>query len=176
MREFPRVYPGTGMPGITPRHGKNRPHGECEIGGSCEKSHEPTTCGSRLCMASHTAVLCCARRAALRGAYGGRDIGRQARGRGFSTTRPALVWTWEAGFGDTRRGWGIRGGIPEKTVFRNAFCEEHTPRSTGRDCTSSGTRRAITWSVRPHCRGQPRWRWSRPERRRHLPVAPRPAS
>ena len=43
MREFPRVYPGTGMPGITPRHGKNRPHGECEIGGSCEKSHEPTT-------------------------------------------------------------------------------------------------------------------------------------
>ena len=48
MREFPRVYPGTGMPGITPRHGKNRPHGECEIGGSCEKSHEPTTRGSRL--------------------------------------------------------------------------------------------------------------------------------
>ena len=36
------------MPGITPRHGKNRPHGECEIGGSCEKSHEPTTRGSRL--------------------------------------------------------------------------------------------------------------------------------
>ena len=48
MREFPRVYPGTGMPGITPRHGKNRPHGECEIGGSCEKSHERTAYGSRL--------------------------------------------------------------------------------------------------------------------------------
>ena len=47
MREF-RVYPGTGLPGITPRHGKNRPHGECEIGGSCEKSHEPTTRGARL--------------------------------------------------------------------------------------------------------------------------------
>ena len=48
MREFPRVYPGTGMPGITPRHGKNRPHGECQIGGSCEKSHKPTSYDSRL--------------------------------------------------------------------------------------------------------------------------------
>ena len=36
------------MAGITPRHGKNLPHGECEIGGSCEKSHERTAYGSRL--------------------------------------------------------------------------------------------------------------------------------
>ena len=28
------------MPGITPRHGKNRPHGECKLGGSCEKARE----------------------------------------------------------------------------------------------------------------------------------------
>ena len=48
MRQCPRVYPGTGLPGITPRHGKNRPHGECQIGDSCEKSHEPTAYGSRL--------------------------------------------------------------------------------------------------------------------------------
>ena len=45
---------------------------------------------------------------ALRGGYAGRDIGRQVRGRGFSTTRPALVWPWQTGFGDTRRGQGIR--------------------------------------------------------------------
>ena len=48
MRHCPRVYPGTGLPGITPRHGKNLPHGECEIGGSCEKSHDPTTRSSQL--------------------------------------------------------------------------------------------------------------------------------
>ena len=48
MREFPHIYPGTGMPSITPRHGKNRPHGEFEIGGSCEKSHKPTSRSSRL--------------------------------------------------------------------------------------------------------------------------------
>ena len=48
MRQCPRVYPGTGLPGITPRHGKNRPHGECEIGSSCEKSHKPTSRSSRL--------------------------------------------------------------------------------------------------------------------------------
>ena len=110
-------------------------------------------------------LLCCARSLALRGGCGDRDIGRQVRGRGFATTRPALVWAIRAGFVDTRRGWGIRRDIPEKMAFRNAVCEEHTARSTDRDCTSSGTRRAIMRSVRPRCQGQPRWRWSRPERR-----------
>ena len=175
MRRCPRVYPGLGLPGITPRHGKNSPHGECEIGGSCEKSHEPTTRSSRLWPPIWPGCALPERRVCV-GDMGGRDIGRQVRGRGFSTTQPALVWAIRAGFGDTRRGWGMRGGIPEKTALRNAFCDEHTPRSTGRDCTSSGTRRAITWSVRPRCQGQLRWRRSRPERCRCLSVAPRSAS
>ena len=48
MRQYPRVYPGTGLPVITPRRGKNRLHRECEIASSCEKSHELTAYGSRL--------------------------------------------------------------------------------------------------------------------------------
>ena len=92
MRQCPRVYPGTGLPVITPRRGKNRPHRECEIAGSCEKSRELTAYGSRLwphiwpCYAVPGAWPC------------GGDVGgvtsavRYEAAGSHATTRPALVW------------------------------------------------------------------------------------
>ena len=164
------------MAGITPRHGKNRPHGECEIGGSCEKSHELAAYGSRLwphiwpCYAVPGAWPCGGDTGGVTSAVRHEAAGLQQPDR--------------RSCGHGRRGLAIRGGggeyegaFPRKRRLETPFVRStHRGAPAAIDCTSSGTRRAITWSVRPHCRGQPRWRWSRPERRRCLSVAQRTAS
>ena len=166
MREFPRVYPGTGMPGITPRHGKNRPHGECEIGGSCEKSHEPTTRSSRLwppiwpCYSVPEGRVCVGDMGAVASAlrYEAADLQQPDRRSCGHGRRDLAI----RGRGGDR----IRGHIPEKMASRNAVCDEPTRATAGHDCT----RRAIARSACPRYRGQPTGRWSRPNSRRYPPV------
>ena len=112
------------MAGITPRHGKNRPHGECEIGGSCEKSHELAAYGSRLWPHMWPSY-------AVPGAWpwgGCRGGGPSAGGHG------AAGWQQPArrSCGQGRRGLAIRGGGGE---YEGAFPRK--PRLETRFVTST---------------------------------------